>query len=210
FGGLSPWGRLQRQGVGLNLSLAFSPTVVVGVTPSVEWALESGANRDDALTYGGVVSMLKVFSPKLVLGAGAKVLRQFYSVKTSPFVIVNWQLTEKLRIANAISSGPLGGGGIELRYTPNERWEFAGGGVQRSDRFRLANGGLYPGEVAEVGSMPLFARASRSLDAKSRIDLYAGALINGSVKIKDSDGNDIATDDREIAPTVALTLSRKF
>jgi hypothetical protein len=109
FGGSPPWHQLQRSSVGVSLSLALSKTVLIGVSPSLEWALENDAESEDALTYGAVVSALKVLKPDLILGAGASVYRQFYSIKTSPFLIINWKLSEKLRIANALPAGPEGG-----------------------------------------------------------------------------------------------------
>jgi hypothetical protein len=210
FGGAAPWGVLQRPGVGLSLSLALSPSVLTGITTSAEWAAAEGVSASDALTYGVTVSALKVFSPKFVLGGGAKVFRQFYSVKTSPFVIVNWQLNDKLRIANAIPAGPEGGAGVELRYVPAKDWEVAAGGVWRSDRFRLKDIGPYARDIGEASSIPLLARLSRNVDAKTRIDLYAGALVNGTLKVKDGDGHELGSEKWGPAPALALTVSRKL
>src|SRR5262245_19429956 len=91
FAGQAPWRDLQRSNVGLSFSLALSRTFLVGVSPVVEWARERGASADDALTYGAVMSAVKVVNPKLTLGAGASVNRMFYSVKVSPFLIINWK-----------------------------------------------------------------------------------------------------------------------
>ena len=204
------WGRLQRPAVGLNFGLALSPTILLGIGPSAEWPAAPGVDADDALTYGATFSALKVFSPKFVLGAGVNTFRQFYNVKNSPFVIINWKLTDRLKIANAFPAGPEGGAGVELRYAPDKRWEFAGGGVWRSSRFRLADDGPYARQVGEMSCIPLFGRATRNLGAKTRVDLYAGALVNGSLKVKDDDGRDIENETWGTSPALALTLSQKF
>lgn len=209
-GGAAPWGRLYRSGAGLQLSLALSRTLLVGVSPSVDWAYESRESQDDALIYGAVVSAVKVLSPGLLLGAGVNLSRQFYNVKTSPFVIVNAKITERLRVANAPAAGPEGGAGVELRYALASDWEIAAGGVYRSDRYRLDDFGSPAGRVGEAGSIPLLVRLSRNLDARSRVDLYAGALANGWLKVKDSDGHEIATEDYRTAPAVAVTLSARY
>ncbi len=210
FGWGSPWERLQRAGGSVNLNLALSRTVLTGLSPGVEWDYEPGADVHHVLTYGAAVSAFKVFSPRFVLGGGAKAFRQFYSVKISPFVIVNWRLTDALRIANAIPSGPLGGAGVELRYAPNPAWEFAGGGVWRSDRYRLGDQGRYPDQVGEVSGIPLLARVSRSIDAQSRLDVYAGATTAGKLTVKDSSGHEIASDRCRAAPAVAVSVSRRL
>ena len=210
FGAEAPWQRLQRPGASLNLSLALAPTLLLGVSPTVEWACDSRADMADACIYGAVLSAARVFSPKFVLGAGASVTRQFYSVKSSPFVIVDWKITDRLRPANAVPAGPLGGAGVELRYAPTPEWELAGGGVWRSDRWRLEKHGASAGDVGETNSIPLLARLSRKLGPKARIDLYAGAMASNRLTVKDSDGHEIAHDDYGIVPGISATLSGKF
>ena len=210
FGGRSPWEHLQRPGVAVNLNLALSKSFVIGVSPGVEWPSEPGASPDDALIYGAVVSAFKVFGPDRVLGLGASVYQQFYSVKTSPFLIVNWKLAERWRIANALAAGPEGGAGVELRYTVDPAWELAAGGVYRGDRYRLDEQGPFPGAVGETSSIPLFARASRKLGAAAKLDLYAGAMTFGQLRVKDDDGRELAADDVDPAAALAATLSWKF
>jgi hypothetical protein len=209
-GGSSFWGEFQRPSVALNFSLALSPTILVGVTPGAEWPAAPSVSTADALTYGATFSALKVFTPKFVLGGGVNAYRQFYNVKTSLFVIINWRLTEKLRIANALPAGPEGGAGVELRYAPNPAWELAAGGVSRSSRFHLAETGPYAGGIGETSTIPAFARVSRIFSPKTRIDLYAGGLFNGSIKVKDSAGSELENEKWGPAPALALTVSGKF
>ncbi len=209
FEGMPPWRDLRRAGVGLNLSLALSRTLLVGLSPAVEWANDARADAADGLTYGAVVSAVKVFRPDLTLGTGASIHRRFYSVKVSPFVVVNWKLNEYLRIANTLSAGPEGGAGVELRWTFAPDWELAGGGVTKSDRYRLAPAGPYAGDIGETSSIPLFARLSRKLGPLFKADLYLGSMAQGRLKIKDSGGREIASDDYRIAPAIAATISFK-
>ena len=210
LGGQSPWQDLEQQSISLRLSLALSKTVVTGLQPFVEWASETGVSRADALTYGGLVSVLKVFSPKFILGGGARVYRHFYRVRTTPFVILNWEISKRFRIANAFPAGPAGGGGIEFRYTPGPQYEFAIGGVLRTDRFRLADPGPFPGQVGEVHTVPLFLRASRNLGTKLRVDLYGAGMFDGNIAVTNDNGDKLAEDDYQTVPTVAVSLVGKF
>jgi hypothetical protein len=209
FGPQPPWRDLQRAGTGFNLSLALSHTFVIGVSPGLEWAFERGASTADALTYGAVANAVKVVGPNLTLGAGASVYRQFYSVKVSPFAIVNWKLNDRFRIANALPAGPEGGAGIEARVTLSPDWEAAGGGVLRSDRYRLADEAPYAGLIGETSSIPLFARLSRKFGPRLKTDLYAGVLANSRLRIRDDNGHEVAHTDYPVSPTFALTLSFK-
>ena len=206
----SYWGQLQRPSVGISMNLALSPTVVIGLGSGAEWPGASDLGSSEALTYGGRVSALKVFSPKFVLGGGVNAYRQFYNVKVSPFLIINWWLTDKLRIANALPAGPQGGAGVELRYAPNAQWELAGGGVSRSARFRLSNTGPFAGQIGEWSTIPMFARASRSIGESTKVDLYAGGLFRGTLRVKDSAGDEFESAEWGPAPAFALTISGKF
>ena len=209
-GSESYWGEFTRPSVALNFSLALSRTVLLGLSPGAEWPSAQEVNSADALTYGAVFSALKVFSPRFVLGGGVSAYRQFYNVKVSPFVILNWRFTERLRLANALPAGPHGGAGVELRYAPDARWELAAGGVSRGARFQLADTGRYAGQIGETQTIPLFARLSRSIGERTKADLYAGGLFRGSLRVKDSSGDDIESAEWGPAPAFALTISGKF
>lgn len=202
-----PWRDLRRLSLGVPVTLALSRSLLVGCSVNAEWASEQGANQADAVIYGTVLSMAKVFDPRLTLGAGASLSHQFYSNKVSPFLIINWRLSERLRIANAFSAGPEGGAGIELRDTLTPEWELAVGGVLRSDRYRLADSGAYPGAIGEKGGIPVFARASRKFGEHLRADVYAGVLAQGRIRIKDDDGNELATTRYPAQPAFAATLA---
>lgn len=203
----TPWRDLRRVSIGVPMTLALSRSLLVGCTASAEWAGEQGVIQADAAIYGTVLSVAKVFNPRLTMGGGASLSHQFYSNKVSPFLIVNWRLSERLRIANAFSAGPEGGAGIELRCTLTPEWELAAGGVLRSDRYRLADSGAYPRAIGEKGGIPVFARASRKLGERLRADVYAGVLAQGRIRIKDDDGNELATTRYPAQPALAVTLA---
>ena len=205
----APWGTVVRPSLGLSLGLALSPRFVTGVGPFLEWSYAREAGTEAALTGGAALSAFGIFSPRFTFGGGAKVQRQFFSTKVSPFVIVNWQLAPKLRLANASSAGPLGSGGVEIRYAPRADCEFAVGGVYRSSRFRLDARGASEGDVGEAGGIPILARASYLHRTGVRADLTAGAQLKGKLERRDPDGNKLAKVDVATAPTVSLTLSAR-
>ena len=212
FGSAAPWGTVQRPSVGLGLQLALSPRFVLNLGPAAEWSFAREAEAGDGAIYGATLGAAGIFSPKLTLGGGAKVQRQFFSTKVTAFAIVNAQLSPTLRIANARSTGPLGGGGVELRHTPNETWEFAIGGVYRSTRFRLAPSGpgAGAGDVGETGGIPILARATYGTPSGLRADLSAGVIMSGRIERRDPDGHRLAKDEVPTAPTVALTLTTRW
>ena len=210
LGGRVPWSKLNTPVVGLNFSYAIAPDWRLGFNPSVEWSGESGANAGDSVGYGAVLSATRIYSPDLVLGVGAGVFRQIDETKVFPFLVVNWKITDRLRLGNPLQAGPAGGAGLELAYTLSGGWEVGGGGSYRTYRFRLKDDGPVPGGIGENRFIPVFARLSYTLDAATRADFYAAAFVNGKLSVTRADGSDLYSDDYKTAPAIGLTLSHRF
>ena len=68
----------------------------------------------------------------------------------------------------------------------------------------------FAGQIGEWSTIPLFARASRSIGESTKVDLYAGGLFRGTLRVKDSAGNEIESAEWGPAPAFALTISGKF
>lgn len=210
FGPGAPWGRVNRPSVGLNVSYATSTDTAWFVAPQVQWAYESGANASDGVNYGAVFGVTKVFSPTLVVGFGLSVFRQIDDTKYFPFVIVNWQITDKLRLGNPLPAGPAGGAGLELAYALTPEWELAGGASYRDYRFRLNDEAAAPGGLGRNSGIPVFARLTRKFGPAARIDVYAGLVANGKLRLLDTNGGTLRSTDYDTAPLFGITGSVSF
>lgn len=210
FAGRAPWSRINAPLAGLNLSYAIAPDWRLGLSPSVEWSGESGARAGDSLNYGALLTATRTFSPDLVVGFGVGVFRQIDENKAFPFVIVKWQISDRLRLGNPLPAGPAGGAGLELSYALTDRWEVGGGGSYRSYRFRLKDDGAVPGGIGENRFIPLFARLSYSFDKATRADFYAAGFVNGKLTASSAGGHKVYSDEYGSAPAIGLTLSHRF
>ncbi len=157
-----------------------------------------------------MLSATRIFSPDLVFGVGAGVFRQIDETKVFPFLVVNWKITDRLRLGNPLPAGPAGGAGLELAYAFDDRWELGGGGSYRSYRFRLKDDGPVPDGIGENRFFPLFARLTYHFDRATRADLYAAAFVNGKLTVARADGSDLTNDEYKTAPALGLTLSHRF
>jgi hypothetical protein len=210
FGGVAPWSNVNAATIGLNLAWSPTPEWRIGFNPTVEWSGESGASAGESLNYGAVVSATRIFSPDLVVGLGAGVFRQIDDTKVFPFLVVNWKITDRLRLNNPLQAGPAGGAGLELAYTLGDGWEMGVGGSYRSYRFRLKSDGPVPGGIGENRFFPAFARLSYAFGVATRLDLYAAAFLNGELNVMRADGSDLYSDKYNAAPAVGLALSHRF
>jgi hypothetical protein len=209
FGG-APWGDVHRPSVGFVFTYAPDDEWRFLAVPTVQWAYEQGASTGDALTGGAVFAATRKFSPTLSLGFGVGVFDDLEKTQAFPFVLIDWQINERLRLGNPFRAGPAGGAGLELAYTFNDAWEVAAGGTWRSYRFRLDRDGAYPGGIGESRGIPLFLRTSYAVTRDARLDLLAGVVVGGKLTVMDPDGNDIAEDEYDAAPIVGITLRTRF
>lgn len=213
FGARGPWDQINFFEFGLDFDYLGPSGLAVGISPTFGWQYESGAKTGDALEWGAVFTLAQVFSKDLTLGIGAGVFnymedRGRYDV--SLFPVVKWQITDRLRVDNPFSAGISGGGGLELAYSFDDRWEVAAGASDRTYAFRLKNSGPNANGIGENRFYPVFARVSYGFAPKSKITLYAAAVVDGRLTLMDPSGGDVAKDDYKTAPTIGLTLSLGF
>ncbi len=210
FGPTAPWGTVLRPSIGLNLGYALSPELSLFVAPQLEWSYESGANASDGQNYGAVVGVTKVFSPTLFAGVGLGVFRQIDEKSYFPFFIVNWQIDDAWRLSNPVEAGPAGGAGLELSYALADDWELGGGAAYRDYRFRLRSDAPVPNGLGRNSGTPVFARLTRKFGPTARIDLYAGAVVGGRLRVLDDSGHTLQQSDYGTAPLLALSGNISF
>lgn len=210
FGAASPWTDIHRPSLGLSLGYNLAPDLSLFASPQVEWSYASGASASDGLNYGAIVGAVKVLSPTLVAGLGLGAFHQIDRNRYFPFFIVNWQFSESLRLSNPLKAGPAGGAGLELAYAWSDQWETSVGAAYREYRFRLDREGPDANGVAEHSGAPVFARLTRRFGAAAQVDLYAGVVAGGRLKLIDQGGATLQSSDYGTSPLLALSATFRF
>jgi hypothetical protein len=205
----APWGAINSPGIGLNFKYQHAPDLSFFLAPQIRWNYETGADAGKAQSYGAAMGVTKVFSPTLTVGIGAGVVRQIDKTRALPVVLVSWQINDKWRLGNT-PPGAAGGPGLELVYAIDNAWEIAGGGGYRDSRFRLRSDGPSSNGIGEDKGAPLMARLSRKLGPQGKVDLYAGAVVGGKLKLMDTNGNTMSSSDYKASPLLGLSVSMKF
>lgn len=209
-GGMAPWTNINTPALGMNFSYSPTPEWRFGLSPTVEWSGETGTGTGGTATYGAVLSGARTFSKDLTLGLGAGVFRQIDQTKVFPFLVVNWNITERLRLSNPLPAGPAGGAGLELSYALNDSWTLGGGGAYRSYRFRLNDQGPVANGIGQNSFVPVFARLSYRIDKTASLDLYAAATTAGRLSATDAEGTRQLSSNYQTGFAMALTLSKRF
>jgi hypothetical protein len=209
FGGAAPWDNVERVGLSVPLFFRASEQWSWSLTPSADYFRENGADWDDALSYGATFAVSRQFSAGRI-GLGAGVFSQLEKTRTFPFIAVDYRFSERWRLTNPVAAGPTGPAGLALRYTLGSHWELSAGGAWRSYRFRLDDKGIGPAGVGEEQTVIGFLHLSRSFGRSVTMDLYAGGAFAGELRVKDSNGNELATTDFDPAPLLGVTFSARF
>ncbi|MDN3987657.1 DUF6268 family outer membrane beta-barrel protein [Zwartia vadi] len=210
FGGQAPWTAISTPALGMSFGYSPSPEWRIGFSPTVEWSGETGTGTGGTATYGAVMSVARTFSKDLTLGVGAGVFRQIDETKVFPYLLVNWNITDKLRLGNSLPAGPAGGAGLELSYAMTERWSIAAGGAYRSYRFRLNENSPVANGIGQNSFVPVFARLSYAIDRTTRVDLYAAATTAGRLSATDTSGTTQYSTNYQTGFAMALSLSKRF
>jgi hypothetical protein len=206
----APWGTVQRIGFSAPMGLPGSNGWQYGLSPSVEWSRENGADWGDSLIYGAVVSATRVLDPDRRIGVGLGAFSQLEETRVFPLVLVDWRLSERWRLVNPLPSGPVGPAGLELDYGFDSGWNLGLGLAYRSIRFRLDEDGPVPGGVGEENGVPVFLRGSTRIGERASFMVYAGAMVSGELELEDADGNGIDKQSFDPSPLLGLSLSGRF
>ncbi len=204
-----PWDEVHALNLSVSALFDLDKNWKLFVAPSVGVAAESGADWGDSLVTGGIAWASYRFSPSLTLGLGAGVFSKPEEVSAFPLIIVDWKITDRLRLANPLQTGPAGPAGLELSYKLND-FTIAGGGAYRSTRFRLDELGPVSNGVGEDRSFPLWARFSAKLGKAGTLGIYGGAMVGGKMTIEDRSGQKISDERYDASPFLSATISFKF
>jgi hypothetical protein len=180
------------------------------VSPSLAISREFDASWGDALSYGAVGSFSYQFGPRRQLGFGLGVFDRMGKSRIFPFVSVDWYFNDRLRLTNPLRAGPTGPAGLELAYQIDKNWEFGVGGAYRSFRFRLDDQGIAPNGIGEQRGTLAFARLQRQFGKKFDLNIYAGAILGGDLRLDNSGNERLVTAEHATAPLLAISFNGRL
>jgi hypothetical protein len=192
------------------LSFVLSDGWNIGVTPSFDWFEEDGAKTSDSLVWGATLTAVKRFADGNLLGVGVGAFDRLEDSGVFPFPIVNWQFGENWRLINPLAAGPTGPAGLELDYLFDNDWSVGVGAAYRRVRFRLDQSGPTPNGIGEIRGVPVFLRVSNTYARTYTLNLYAGLVAGGELRVEDSSGNELQREDFDLAPLFGFNFTARF
>jgi len=208
--GVSLWDDIFRTSISIPIFYSPGNQWRFGFIPTADFAGASGAEVDESASYGAVLTAAYTVGDDLTVGFGAGLFERLDQTEAFPFLVIDWQISDRLQLTNPFEAGPVGPAGLELIYTPNDRWEIGVGGAYRSYRFRLDDSSTVADGIGEVDFTAPFVRVGRQLGKQWRLNINGGATIDGSITIEDKDANELGSTDYDTAPFVGIMLECKF
>jgi hypothetical protein len=205
IGGLSPWDQVHN--VRLSLPLFWEPTPdwQILAIPRLRMTAEEPEDLGDGLTGGAILGFSYRFSDRLRVGPGFGFTTELEeSLDFFPILVVDWQVTDRLRIETGRSLGTTRGPGLLASYEIAKNWRASVGFRREKLRFRLGDGG-----VGEDRSFPVVAGITWG-PPYAELSLFAGAELGGELRLEDSDGNTLAESDYDPAAIVGLNFRLRF
>lgn len=206
----SPWDHVHGLNLGLPIIRQIGERWSMIVNPSIGSYGASGANFSDTLTYGVVFVATYAFRPDRKLGFGVGAFERLGESRGFPFISIDWQLTDRIRLMNPLAAGPTGPAGLELVYEISPTWEFGAGGAYRSLRFRLDEQDLEPNGIGEQRGIATFARILHKLYPKLNLVIYTGLILDGELRTEDAQAQRRRAVEHDPAPLLAISLSGRF
>jgi len=80
----------------------------------------------------------------------------------------------------------------------------------RDTRFRLKSDGPQPNGIGEDKGIPLFAHVAYSPAKALKVDFYAGAILNGRLKVLDANGSTVTSSDYGAQPVLGIRAAYAF
>lgn len=211
--GPQPWEDIHTFGFGIIFGADMSNDWRIFGGPVFQFSGESGASFSDAFIAGGFIGTSFDLSPELTLGGGVGVVTQIErSVRIFPVLIVNWEITDQLKLTTETRASASGDTSLELVYDWGGGFETAIGGMYRFRRFRLDDNpsALVPDGVGQHSSFPFWLRLTYHFNPSFSLNVHGGAVLAGHLRLMNSGGGRIGREDYDPAGLVGVSASIRF
>lgn len=205
--GMDPWSGIHTLRVGAPVRWRIHDSWTLFVVPAIRWTAADGANWAKAMSGGGFVGVAWRINDRLTLGPGLGALTQLEDSPTYfPVLIIDWNITESLKLETGRGLGASLGPGLQLSHALGKSWRVALGGRYERFRFRLDTDAPSPDGIGQDKAVGLYLGARYSWGTKGSVSVFAGGNFGGELRLEDSDGNEVAASDYDAVPFVGFSI----
>ena len=175
----------------------------------VRASYEDSASMDPQ--FGATAGIVHSFSSNFTLGAGAGIIGQVREdPRIFPIFVLEWKLTDTLRLTSDISTRFGSRTGVELVWKPRDDWSFGAGYSYSFSRFRLDDSGTAPNGAGEATSTPFTLRATYAASPTFDITFFGGITFGGTLEVTNQSKVVIQTTEYENAGGIGILGRIRF
>jgi long-subunit fatty acid transport protein len=211
LGGGDPWNRIEDARVSVTWRFGFGETGSMIIIPTARFNGENGASSGDSSTYGLYAATAWRINESLTIGPGIGVFSRLEDgTRIFPILALDWDITDRWELATGRGLAASQGPGLTLGYKLNEDWTLGLAGRYEDIEFRLDDKGQAAGGVGRDQSVPLVFMATLEPSPKLRLSVFAGAEFNGTLKLKDAQGDVVDESGYDPAPIFGASFDFRF
>lgn len=181
------------------------------VAPTVRWDGEIDTDASKAMTYGVLAGAAWRVSPNLLIGPALGVFTTLDDdYQAFPFLLVEWDISDRLQLSTGQGVGATQGPGLVLSYALDDVWSLSLAGRVEDVEFRLDDDSAVADGIARDQSFPLVASIGWSPNDRVSLNAFAGMETGGRFTLSDEDGREIVRRDYDPAPILGAILSVSF
>jgi hypothetical protein len=207
-----PWEDIHTMSFGTIFSTELTNDVNLFGGPVFQVSREEDADWDDAWIWGGVGGVSWRVSKDLVIGGGLGVVSQLQDdARVFPVFILDWHLSDRMRLTNRAATSAGGGTGLELIYELSDSWEVAFGARYEFRRFRLDDdNGVAPDGVGEETRFPMFLRVGYDFNDNISLNGFLGFTAYQEFDMEEADGGEFGSPEADVAALVGARVAIRF
>jgi hypothetical protein len=208
----SPFGAVDTVQIDGALQWKMSPHWQLFGGGQIIFSGQDGADFGDSVIGGGAIGAVYSFHDRLSLGGGVGVRSQILDdVLIYPIVVVEWAITDELRLSTRLTSGWANQTGAELIYELKEGVDVGVAAVFDYQRFRLSDDNPdAPGGAGTSEMLPVAFFISFDVADNISVTAFVGANVHGRVKVTDVNRNDVWASNYDAAPILGLQGTISF
>ncbi|OHY54869.1 hypothetical protein BEH76_00780 [Shewanella algae] len=171
----------QRYSASVSLRYTLNRHWSLMLAPQLQYAYSDDVSSSDARSYGVIAGAVHRFDSGNMLGFGVAYLNDISEVRTVPYLLIDWQLSDRWRVGNPFQAGFTGPAGIEFSYRISPEMELGLGSSHRTERI-LVGENEQTLELTEISS---FARLGWQLGQGFNLNAYVGYFINPELELSE-------------------------
>jgi len=209
--GSGPWNNIENRRIGVFARWALENNWAFFGASSIRSYGETGVAIDDSLTAAVFGGASYTFNDRLKIGPGLGVVGQLEdNPSVFPVVIVNWGITDKLRLETGGGLAASGGPGLSLNYAISSKWEAGLTTRYEKKRFRLDSDGPAPDGVGEDKNIPVYGSISYRIYPQGMIGAIIGFGFDGSFAVESKNGGVLYKKSYDNFNVLGLVASFRF